>query len=153
MANTPPTWRFAEAIETCVKRIRVADGYLTDIGQMVVREVAQQDEADLPDTYATVVLSEIMPANQPAVFRTHAEVVASVLVMLRHGHAPDAQYRMHCAIADVQRCLRNAQRDFPPGMRFPRFVSARLLPPVEGMAWAGVEVRFAAHVPLQLPQQ
>lgn len=150
MADMPATWRFLQDLEACLKRIRVADGYLTDIGQMVVREVAQQDEADLPDTYATVVLSEMQPASDPAVFRTHAEVVASVLVMLRHGHAPDAQYRMHCAIADVQRCLRNAQRDFPPGMRFPRFVSARLLPPVEGMAWAGVEVRFAAHVPLHV---
>ena len=88
MADMPATWRFLQDLEACLKRIRVADGYLTDIGQMVVREVAQQDEADLPDTYATVVLAEMQPASDPAVFRTHAEVVASVLVMLRHGHAP-----------------------------------------------------------------
>lgn len=146
MSEAPTTWRLLEAFERCLQRITVADGFHTDAGLYVTRE-PHQIPAHQPALVAAV-LEELGRPNDPGLSRTHR--LATVLLV---GKVPtgldDAQLQLHLLMEDIDRAFDGQQARFPAGLQFPQFVSSRPIPPAEGLAWIGAEVRYSSHVPRQ----
>jgi hypothetical protein len=140
----PKTWDLLAAFETCLQRVRVANGFYTDAGAFVTREPAQISEEQ--GALLTLVIESVQRAEEPATARTHNLVTVVVIGKVATG-VDDGQLRLHELIADVEAALHNRLDVFQPGIQYPRFVEARVIPPVEGMRWIGCEARFTAHVP------
>jgi hypothetical protein len=138
----PNSWLLLGDVETCLKRIKVADGFHTDVGNYVTREPHQ-----IPDAAGAVVavaMGEIQPAADPRLARTHKLV--NVLVIAKVGTAGDPQLHLHYLIDDIEQAFKDQQQAFGKGRSFPQFVSATPIPPKEGIAWIGAQVRYTSHV-------
>lgn len=146
----PSTLILLTAMQTCLQRIQVANGYHTDAGGFVTLEPHQvQDDPSAADYHAELiglVLDSKVRATDAAVVRTHRLATAVVLAKVVTT-ADNAQQRLHLLIDDIEQAFENRQAEFPKGYQFPVFVEAKPIPPAEGMTWIGAEVRFTSHVP------
>lgn len=141
--GNPKTWDLVAAFVTCLQSVTVANGYHTNAGQYVTREPSQ-----IPETQAAllaVVMESVQRPEDPAVRATHSLVTLVVIGKVSTGTS-DAQLRVHELMEDIQTAFFNRRDVFPVGIQYPRFVEARVIPPVEGMKWIGAEARFTAHV-------
>lgn len=139
----PKTWDLLAAFETCLQRVRTANGFYTDAGAYVTREPSQ-----IPDTQPsllTVVIESVQRPEETGVQHTH-HLVSVVVIGKVSGERDELQLRAHELIADLEAALHDQKRAFPAGIQYPRFVEARVIPPVEGMRWIGCEARFTTHV-------
>lgn len=140
----PRTWDLIGGCVACLARITHANGFFTDAGAYVTREPHQIPESQ--GALVAVVLEALGAAADPALTRTHR--LATVLMVAKVAtDQDDAQIQLHRLIDDVERAFARRQQDFPVGLQFPLFVDAKPLPPEEGMAWVGAEIRFTSHVP------
>lgn len=141
--SEPKSWLLLGAVEECMQRIRVADGFYTDAGANVTREPHQIQESGADELIAVVM--DTLGSGDPAL-RAIGNGVGVLVVAKVKTSLSTAQLRLHQLIEDIQRAVDGQQSRFPPGTHYPRFVEARLIPPAEGMEWIGAEVRFSAQV-------
>lgn len=144
----PTSWILIKAFETCLKRIKVADGFFTDAGNHVVLEPRQAPETD--GVLLVPMIESRARATDPAVLRTHRLATVTVIAKLGDVRA-DAQQRLQELLDDIEQAFENRQADFPKGYQFPTFVDAQPIAPAEGMTWTGAVVRFTSHIPKRQP--
>lgn len=141
--SEPKSWLLLGAVEECMQRIHVENGFYTDAGANVTREPHQIYETEADELIAVVM--DTLGSGDPALRGIGNGVGVLVVAKVKTSLAT-AQLRLHQLIDDIQRAVDGQQKRFPAGTHYPRFIEARLIPPAEGMEWIGAEVRFSAQV-------
>lgn len=143
---TTPAWTLLTAFQTCLQRIKVADGYYTDAGLHVTLEPHQIPQSD--GMAIAPAIETLAIASDAAVARSKR--LATVVVICKLGSVrSDAQERLHELMDDIQHAFAQRQPDFPAGYQFPVFVDATPIAPADGMSWTGALVRFTSHIPIR----
>jgi hypothetical protein len=140
----PLTWQLLAAAQSCLSQVRTANGYNTDAGE----HVTDEPETLVPESQASVIgvaMTEIQPASDDRMKRTHKRVLFSVVakVAVDRKHA---QAFLHELLEDLERSFAGKQSAFPTGVSFPVFEGATPIPPPADKAWIGAHVRFSSHV-------
>lgn len=142
-----PAWTLLTAFQTCLARIKVADGYHTDAGLHVTLEPRQIPQSE--GLCIVPIIESRARATDAAL--TRSKRLVTVVVIAKVGNArSDAQERLQELIDDVERAFEQRQPDFPAGYQFPTFVEATPVEAAEGMAaWVGAQIRFTSHIPIR----
>ena len=135
------------AVEACLLRIHVADGYNTDAGDAVTLEpapVVAEDDSE----FITVVWSRQARPTTPAVQRTHRlttfEIVAKLPATLTN-----AQGRLDAIVSDIEDAMADQQFRYPNGYSFPEYQSAEPLAGAITAGWVGVVLTYTSHIPIK----
>jgi hypothetical protein len=144
MADSDPiTWQLALLLQSSLSKVRVSNGYRTDIGASVLIEDAQTptDAAVLPtviDVNLTTRSSDTgTNRRQRSVDFTVQAAIACTLA--------NAKEMAHRVLADIERVL-DQQGDFAPkGIRMARATKAEILKRPDGMNAMVVEVTGTAN--------
>lgn len=143
MASPRETLR--TAMQACLQRITLANGYLTNAGQHVTLEPGQLDESAV--AVIAVVVAGQARATEPAVQRTHRLTTLGVIVKVPAA-LDQAQARLDAVVDDVERCMADQQFRFPQGHSFPRYVDLQPIKPEAGMGWVGAVVQYQSNIPI-----
>lgn len=147
--SEPITWTYLKAVEDCLKEIKVANGFHTDLGLHTTREPAQ-----IPETAAgllLVMLDGVLPATDPALRGRHVggkDATVSIVPKLP-ADIDDGQRLMHLMLEDVDRAMDfsgERQKRFPLSSRAPVFDGAEPVADVDqetrSMTWQGWAIRY-----------
>lgn len=135
------------AVQTCLRRITQADGYSTDIGELVTLEPAPAVGEDCNEFVAVVWSRQARPSD-PALVRTHRltelQIIAKVPATLH-----DAQARVDAITDDIERAMAERYADFPQRIQFPVYQSAEPFSGPITASWVGVTFTYTSHIPIK----
>ena len=141
--SDPRTWQLLQGVQACLEQIKVADGYMTDAGDHVTLEPAQ--EPDEGSSVVAVVLEALQRPTNPAMRQIGRAV--TVLILAKVSTAADnAQLMLHSILDDVDKAISAKTVKFPPQITYPIFADARAVPVADGLNWVGVEIRYQSNV-------
>lgn len=134
------------AVADCLRRIKKADGYRTDVGNKVTLEPAPRLEGD--DDFVTVVWSSQVRAQDAAASRnkrlTTLDVVAKVKASL-----PKAQDTLDAIVSDIEQAMDAQAFRYPDGYDVPRYQGATPLRDGVAPGWIAVAVTYTSHIPIR----
>lgn len=145
MADSPRKV-YLSALADCLRRIRKADGYATDAGEMVTLEPAPKLADNAP--FITPVWSRQARATDPAVLRTTRATTVDIIAKVPAVYTR-AQEALDEIVADIERALEDQRFRFPVGYQFPQYQSAEPIAAAAADGWVGVVVTVAGHIPIQ----
>jgi hypothetical protein len=136
------------AMVDCLSAITIANGYHTDAGAHVARELGQV--ADDAVASLTVAIARQARATDAALVRTHRLTELAVAIKVP-ADQDAAQARLDEAVADVERAMDPAtgRAKFAVGIAFPQYVEMRPISPEAGMKWIGALVLYQTHIPIR----
>lgn len=141
--STPKTWDLMLACQACLVGISTANGYYTNAGATVSLEPGQiPADAGL----AVAVVMDNLRAVTDGVATNTLQSVEILVFAKVSTLQTDAQLRLHELIDDVKTAFINQQTLFAVGTTFPRLLTARPIPPQDGMLFVGVEMRFVSQI-------
>lgn len=138
-----------EAVQGALQRIRIADGYHTDIGLRVIVEPAPLKEEEAGDLVVVVWSRQersSIPATQNIARLTTFQVIAKVPATLA-----DSQERLDLMVDDIERAMADQQYRYPVGYRMPQYESAEPLAGKVSAGWIGVALTYTTHIPIRRP--
>ncbi|GGD45722.1 hypothetical protein SAMN06296058_1248 [Pseudoxanthomonas indica] len=137
-----------QAVEACLARIQVADGYRTDVGSDVTLEPAPALASEKPIGLLTVVwLRQERPVDS-AVLRTHRLTTFRVVAKIP-ADMDEAQERVDALVSDIERALDGQQAEFPPRYSAPVYQFAEPLAAEPEAGYVGAAVTFTSNIPKQ----
>ena len=137
-------------VEDALKRIKTADGYITNAGLHVTQEPAPVIADDAAE-FIAVVWNRQERATDPALVRTHRLTTFSVLAKVP-AKLTEAQSRLDDLTTDIESAMADQQFRYPVGFEFPKYQSAEPLVPKQITdGWIGVSIAYASHIPIRRP--
>lgn len=135
------------AVQECLQRILVADGYNTDAGDLVSLEPAPALAED-KTAFVAVVWSKQERPTDPAMQRSHRLTTVHVIAKVPATQA-DAQEQLDAICADIEQAMADQQFRYPPGIQAPRYVSAEPFSGPITATWVGVTFTYHSHIPIK----
>jgi hypothetical protein len=136
------------SVEDALKRIKIADGYLTNAGMAVTREPAPVVADDAAE-FIAVVWNRQDRATDPALMRTHRLTTFSVLAKLP-ATLTQAQSRLDDLATDIETAMADQQFRYQVGFEFPKYQSAEPLVPKQITdGWIGISITYTSHIPIR----
>lgn len=145
--TSPRTWSLIQAVETCLQRIKVADGYRTNAGATVSKE-PEQTPTSADETLMTIVLDSLSRPEDPAARKVSRYAGVAIYAKVACD-LDNAQRVLHDMLEDIDSAMALGIADFPVGITFPQFLDAQAIPAAEGMKWTGAVVRYRSTVRLR----
>lgn len=136
-----------QLIDTTVARlgaIRSADGYNSDIGQVVTSEPAALFTEDAGTEMVCAYVDLLEQPTDPAI-RNSGWLAHLVVVAKSTSGQDERQARQIELLEDVERAMAG-RADWPAGMRPPVFQEAKFINRAEGLPWVGVAVRYSSLI-------
>lgn len=134
------------AVADCLKRIKKADGYKTNVGNKVTLEPAPKLDGD--DDFVTVVWSaQARPQDAAAANRkrlTTIDVVAKVKASL-----PKAQETLDEIVSDIEQAMADQLFRYPDEYDAPRYQAAAPIRDGVAPGWIAVAVTYTSHIPIR----
>ena len=111
-ADDPLSWRVLLSLAARLERVRVANGYLTDLGADVRVDGGQIDLNDLRDPVTWIVGNDFTPqeGGTPRQVKDQFEIAAAVFLP---GDSADQMRLAHRARYDLRRAFFDTARDLP----------------------------------------
>lgn len=133
-------------IADCLRRIKKADGYNTNAGDLVTLEPAPKLDSDAG--FIAVVWSRQQRATQSAVVRVARSTTVDIVAKLPAKFAT-AQDTLDLIVSDIEQALVGQQTRFPTGYQYPEYQSAEPLAAAAADGWVGAVVTVAGHIPIR----
>lgn len=131
--------------ETCLKRIKISDGYNTDGGDSLTLEPGAEP-ASKEVVIALLVARQARPTD-PAKVRSHRLTTLGVVAKLA-ADIDDKASRMDAIVSDIERAMADQQFRYPVGYDFPQYQAMEPIDPQPGSGWSGAVIYYATHIPI-----
>lgn len=135
------------AVLASLQRIRVADGYNTEAGDLATLEPGPV-LAENGAAFLTIVWQRQSRANDPAVVRTHRLTEIRVIAKLPAA-AGEAQEWIDAVAQDIEHAMADQRFRYPVGYQFPQYQSAEPLTGPTASGWVGVMFTYTSHIPIR----
>lgn len=144
MPDLSPRRQLLDAFAFNLQRIRIVDGFCTDVGAVVTLEPGQLDPECVQDGLA-IFIERQERATDAAVARTHRLTTVGVIVKCVGA---DAEAALDVVVDDIERALIGRQPTWPAGFGQPVYQSMEPLRAPAGAGWVGALLRYATHIPI-----
>jgi hypothetical protein len=113
-ADDPLSWRVVLALAARLERVRVANGYLTDLGADVRVDGGQIDLHDIAEPVTWIAGNDFAPqeGGTPRLIKDRLEIAAAVFLP---GDSADQMRLAHRARFDLRRAFFDTSVDMPKG--------------------------------------
>lgn len=125
----PLTWRVIEAVAAMLAKIKVADGYYTDLGTTPALTSRDQVSGNERAPFAAVLAGE-MSTNEEATGRSRSRVVGEMELVVEYAvpvaATQNAERQAHRGRADIVRALCDGMRNLPLGVNELQITGSRI---------------------------
>lgn len=141
-----PREQLLEAVAQCLRRIRKADGYNTDIGLQVTTEPGPRVDSDA--AFVAVGWTGQRRSDTAGKSRTHRLTDIGIVAKVPAEQAR-AQAALDDIVSDIERAMEDQQFRYPVGYDTPQYQSAEPLGAAFGAGWTGVTLTYTSHIPIR----
>jgi hypothetical protein len=141
-ATEPRSWTMLGDVETCLQRIRRADGFFTDAGAYVTREPKPIT------TRGQIVVGIIWDGKRRAendAMRRGGFLNGFTIAVRMEAGRDDAQLTLHSIIDDVEKAIDGQRATFNSNTTYPQFESMQVIPQADGQPWIGADLLYTNH--------